>query len=162
MWQGSQVDYAYTAKATDLAGNTSIEVRTFEVIYGSAFDGIRQPINSNGTSNFKLGSTIPVKFRLLHPDGTPIDNAMAHLWIHKAGTSSGAVNEAVSTANAGTGNEFRYDLTSGQYVFNLSTKAGHVYTNPNGQPVHVEEGKWTLIIALDDGTNRTVDIDIRN
>jgi hypothetical protein len=40
------------------------------------------------------------------------------------------VNEATSMLAATTGNLFRYDATSGQYIFNLSTKSG--YTNANG------------------------------
>src|SRR5688500_13064160 len=68
---------------------------------------------------------------------------------------------AVSTAAANTGNEFRYDLTSGHYLSNLSTKASYVYTNPDGQQVQLGEGKWTLTITLDNGTSRSVDIDIR-
>jgi hypothetical protein len=120
--------YTYKAEATDLAGITSTDVRTFKVIYGSAYSRVLQPINKDGSSNFKLGSTIPVKFQLLRPDGTPIGNAVARLQVQKAGTSTGAVNEAVSTAAANTGNQFRYDLASGQYLFNLSTKAGYVST----------------------------------
>ena len=57
------------------------------------------------------------------------------------------VLEAVSTSNATTGNLFRYDATSGQYVFNLNTKT-------------LSAGSYQLRLDLGDGVTRTVGISL--
>lgn len=157
--------YTYTATATDHAGRSTTERRTYTSSYGSAFTGVQQPINGGATesladdsSRFKLGSTVPVKFKLVC--GTaPIDNAVARLNVKKSdGTPDPGTEEAVSTAASTSGNLFRYDSTSGQYVFNLSTKSG--YTNTNGTTVSFAAGTFTLSIMLDDGTFRSVNIQL--
>jgi hypothetical protein len=56
--------------------------------------------------------------------------------------------EAISTAAATTGNLFRYDSTSNQYIFNLATKP-------------LSKGTWQIRIELDDGTNKYVNISLR-
>ena len=72
------------------------------------------------------------------------------------------MDEAVSTAAATSGNLFRYDELSKQYIFNLSTKAG--YTNPSGSGssnvTSFSQGTWTLWILLDDGSSRSVKIQL--
>jgi hypothetical protein len=148
--------YIYEADATDVAGNQTSETRTYTVAYGGAFSGFLQPVNPNGTSRFKLGSTVPVKFRL-SCDGTPISTAIAKLYVAKGDSMPDpGVDEAISTSAATTGNLFRY--SDGQYIFNLSTKAG--YTNPAGDMVAFGQGTWTLKIGLDDGTFKSVNIQL--
>ena len=157
--------YTYTASAQDVAGRTTSETRTFKTVYGSAFTGVQQPINGGATadltddnSRFKLGSTVPVKFRLTCGTSSLAD-AIAKLNIKKAdGTPDPGTEEAVSTAASTTGNLFRYDPTGGQYIFNLSTKTG--YINPNGTTVSWAAGTYTLSILLDDGSYRSVNINI--
>ncbi len=114
---------------------------------------------SDDNSRFKLGSTVPVKFRLMCGT-TPIDNAVAKLNIKQAdGTPDPGTDEAVSTAASTTGNLFRYDATNQQYIFNLSTKTG--YTNPNGTTITAfSAGTWTLSVLLDDGTFRSINIQL--
>jgi hypothetical protein len=157
--------YTYSAQAKDFAGRTASETRTYTKTYGASYGGVTQPINGGATaaltdddSRFKLGSTVPVKFRMMCGT-TPIDNAVAKLNVKKAdGTPDPGVDEAVSTAASTTGNLFRYDATSGQYIFNLSTKTG--YTNPNGTTVSFAAGTYTLSVMLDDGSFRSVNINI--
>jgi hypothetical protein len=151
--------YTYTAHAQDKAGNPSSETRTYTVQYGSSFSGYLQPINSDGSSRFKLGSTIPVKFRLTC-GSTPISNAVAKLYVAKGDSvPDPGVDEAISTAASTTGNLFRYDSTAQQYIFNLSTKLG--YTNPaSATPVSFSQGSWTLKIGLDDGTYKSINIQL--
>ncbi|MBB1484387.1 HYR domain-containing protein [Tessaracoccus sp. MC1865] len=150
--------YSYTASARDKADNTASETRTYDVVYGSgAWGGFRQPINMDGLSRFKLGSTVPVKFRL-DCDGTPISTAVAKLYVKRAdGVPNAGVDEAVSTAASTTGNLFRY--SDGQYIFNLSTKAG--YTNPGSSTVTAfTTGTWTLTAVLDDGSKHSVTVQL--
>ncbi len=150
--------YAYAAWAVDVAGNRAEEARSYVVTYGDAFSGYLQPINADNSSRFKLGSTVPVKFRLAC-GATPIANAVARLVVRQGlAVVDGPANEAVSTAAATTGNLFRYDPTAGQYIFNLSTKAG--YVNPDGTLVAFAQGKWTLQIVLDDGSKASVTIEL--
>jgi len=115
---------------------TSLSV--FGIAFGIAtlpvFQGFLQPINMppSAMSVFKQKSTIPVKFRLLDAaTGAPVPNVVATIWGERiaAGAPSG-VNEPVYSTQPDGGNAFRYDPTSGQYIFNLSTKSltsGTVY-----------------------------------
>ena len=153
--------YTYQVTATDKAGNTTTTpLFTYYGVYGAAFSGYLQPINVDGTSRFKLGSTVPVKFKLTGCDGTPIANAIAKLYVSlNDGTPDPGTDEAISTAAATTGNLFRYDSTAGQYIFNLSTKLG--YTNPDGSKVTAfSQGTWFLKILLDDNTWQVVKIQL--
>ncbi len=154
--------YTYTAQAKDLAGRTASETRTYKSTYGGAFTGIEQPINGGTTpeltddnSRFKLGSTVPVKFKMVC-NGAPVTNAVAKLNVKQAdGSPDPGADEAISSAASTTGNLFRYDATAGQYIFNLSTKSG--YLNPGSTTeVAFSPGTWTLKVGLDDGTWRSV------
>jgi hypothetical protein len=74
-------------------------------------------------------------------------------------TPDSGVDEAISTAASTTGNLFRYDSTAQQYIFNLSTKLG--YVNPDGSTISsYSQGTWTLKILLDDGTSRSVNVNL--
>jgi hypothetical protein len=107
-----------------------------------------QPINADGSSVFKRGSTVPVKFKLTGTDAG-ITNLNAKLYIAQVDSVNPvAANEAVSTSGADTGNTFRYDATAGQCIFNLSTK-------------DLSQGTWYLRIDLADGVNRIVPIKLK-
>jgi hypothetical protein len=151
--------YTYNATATDFAGNTTSETRTYTVNYSGAFSGYLQPINTDGSSRFKLSSTIPVKFQLTC-NGIPISNAVAKLYVAKGDSQPDpGVDEAISTAASTTGNLFRYDSAAQQYIFNLSTKLG--YTNPGSNTItSFSMGTWTLKIGLDDGTWQSVNVQL--
>ena len=87
------------------------------------FGGFRPPINPDGSSVWKAGRTIPVKFALYDPLGNPIANATCHLaclpWVEE---SVGAVSESAEATSADAGDTFRYCPESEQYIYNLSTK----------------------------------------
>jgi len=152
--------YSYTADAQDNAGRKAHASRTYNVTYGGAVAPVPflQPINTDGSSRFKLGSTIPVKFQALC--GTaPISSVVAKLYVAQTDSSPDpGSDEAISTSAATTGNLFRYDTTGQQYIFNLSTKAG--YTNPDGTTTGFSAGTWYLKMLLDDGTWRSIKIQI--
>src|SRR5205814_1146556 len=48
--------------ATDGSGNSA--TASFRVSVAFSWSGVLQPVNADGSSVFKLGSTVPVKFRL--------------------------------------------------------------------------------------------------
>jgi len=77
---------------------------------------VRQPVNADGSSIFKLGSTVPVKFLCDRGD------LNAKLVVQKISSTllSGATLEA--EVLAASDSTFRYDASSGQYIYNLSTK----------------------------------------
>ena len=114
-----------------------------------AFSGVLQPINADGSSIFKLGSTVPVKFQLTDASGVSVTTAAANLYVSKVSDGvAGSEVEAISTSSATSGSLFRYDSTSDQYVFNLGTKG-------------LSSGTWQLRIALDNGTSHFVNISLK-
>jgi hypothetical protein len=151
-----------SCSASDNAGNPRTSSATYTVVYSNGFGGFLQPVNTDGTSRFKLGSTIPVKFQLKDATGALVTgDQIAQLAVNQSDTKpDSGVDEAISTAASTTGNWFRYDATSGQHIFNLSTKSG--YTTPDplnpGQikTVQFSQGTWTLWILLNDGSSRSV------
>jgi hypothetical protein len=152
--------YTYAAHATDRAGNASSEMRTYVVTYGAsvAASPFLQPINADGTSRFKLASTIPVKFHALC-NGTPVAGVVARMFVARGDNQPDpGVDEPISTAASTTGNLFRYDGNA-QHIFNLGTKLGY-YDNPGGTRVTFGQGSWTLKIGLDDGTFRSVNVQL--
>lgn len=113
---------------------------------GYSWSGFLQPINMAGTSVFKLGQTIPVKFRLTGASAG-ITNLVAHLYIAKVIDGIvGTEEEADSNACHDDGDTFRYD--DGKYIFNLGTK-------------HMSKGTWRLRVDMGDGIERTVLISLR-
>jgi lysophospholipase L1-like esterase len=136
-----------TRTATDNVGYETTRSCTTNVLYG--YSGLLQPVNSDGTSIFKLGSTVPVKFALTNAAGATVGSAVANLTVAKVTNAiDGSYVEAVSTAAATTGTLFRYDATGKQYIFNLST---------NG----LSKGTWNLKVTLDGGSSYTTIISLK-
>ena len=107
-----------TCAAKDKAGNES--TKSFVVNVTVSWGDFQQPINVDGSSVFKSGSTIPVKFRLSGASAA-VTNLDARLyWTKVSNGVAGSEAEGVSTSAASEGNQFRY--SDGQYIFNLSTK----------------------------------------
>ena len=136
-----------TCSATDAAGNHSSS--TFNVNVTVSASDFLQPINTDDSSIFKQGSTVPVKFQLTGASAG-IQNAVANLRISKVNNNIlGDELEAVTSTPASTGSLFRYDATSGQYIYNWGTKS---YT----------AGTYQLRIDLGDGdTTRTVLVSLK-
>jgi hypothetical protein len=131
----------YRITTTDKAGNT-VE-KTYSVVYN--FGGIL--INGNGSN--KAGSTIPVKFQLTDANGSFISTATARITYAKYDNNIlGHEMDAVSTSNAVSGNLFRYDSTSNEYIFNFSSKGLTV-------------GTYLITVYLNDGTNQKVKISLK-
>lgn len=136
-----------SCSAKDAHGNTGSS-QVFNVTVTAPWSNVLAPLNSDGSSVYKIGSTIPVKFQLT---GTAagITNLPARLSYAKVSTGTvGTELEAASTTGADTGNVFRYDSTARQYIFNLSTKG-------------FTEGTYQLRVDLGDGVAHTVKITSR-
>jgi hypothetical protein len=135
-----------TATATDNVGHDTTKSCTTQVRY--MFGGLQQPVNPDGSSIFKLGSTIPVKFTLTDAALATVGSAVAHLTLAKLSNNvEGTFAEAVSTSSATTGSLFRL-AGDGKYLFNLST---------NG----LSTGTWSLKVSLDDGTEYVTHVSLR-
>jgi PKD repeat protein len=104
--------------------------------------------NRVSTSVFKAGSTVPVKFRLTGDSAGITDLAATLSYAKVSNGIVGTDMEAVSTAAATTGNLFRYDSASDQYIFNWSTKG-------------LTPGAYQLSANLGDGVSRTVIISLK-
>jgi len=127
-----------TRTATDNVGHATTRSCTTNVLYG--YSGLLQPVNADGTSIFKLGSTVPLKFQLTDTGGAPVSGAVAYVHVAKVTNAiDGTYVEAVSTSAADNGNQFR-ETTPGGYMFNLSTKS-------------LSKGTWDVIVTLEDGTS---------
>ena len=91
---------------------------TFPVLTG----GILQPINADGSSNFQLTRTIPVKIRATDcASGGAVNTLAPMITLTMIDVGGGAVNEVVSSSAADDGVTMR-SAGDGQYIFNLSTK----------------------------------------
>lgn len=112
------------------------------------FSGVLRPIKPGGTSKFKQGISVPVKFKLYDDIGLPVSNA--HAILELAPVIGGEADEndyvpAVPSGATNQGNVFRYDTKKEQYVFNLDT-------------LGLSRGTYRLKITLDDGQMFAVDI----
>ena len=120
--------------------------RSFNTHY--SWTDLLQPINADGSSVFKLGSTVPVRFRLTGASAA-VTNLQASIYLAKV--SNGVVGtevEATATNSADGGNVFRYDATEGQYIFNLGTKP-------------LSQGTWQVRVDLLDGASHVTLISLR-
>jgi len=117
--------------ATDNVGNAGSASARYTVVYGDCGGTglkVRQPINDtrNGqaVSQFKQGSTVPVKFRACDAHGNSIGAAGVVSSFALVSKSAGAAGVEESTPPSTTPDtQFRWDSTDSQWIFNLSTKS---------------------------------------
>jgi hypothetical protein len=136
--------------ATDSSGNTTTPAPTFQVTvqFQAPGDGsfFAQPINPDGSSIFKCGSTIPVKFSLTGASAG-ITNLVAHISVARISNGvEGTYVETTSNAAPDGGSLFRY--SGGQYIYNLSTKG-------------MATGTWSIRADLGDGVNHSIIVSLR-
>jgi hypothetical protein len=133
-------------QATCNPGNGICQVATTPS--GAQWSGFLQPINQDGSSVFKLGRTIPVKFQLSGQCSE--SHLIAKIYVAQVSQMvTGSEMEASSTSAADQGNTFRYDSAANKYIFNLSTKP-------------MSSGTWQIRADLGDGvTNRTVRVSLQ-
>jgi hypothetical protein len=149
-----------TCRATDTAGNAAS--RTFSVTVEPlppppppppptstvSWSGILQPINTDGSSIFKIGSIVPVKFKLIGSSAGTTALQATLSWVKVANAITGDVLEGTTSVTPDSGNVFRYDAATDQYVFNLATKG-------------LTPGTYTLRIDLGDGAAHDVQISLK-
>jgi hypothetical protein len=114
------------------------------ICLGSPGHQILQPINFDGTSVFKKGSTVPAKFRVCDANGNSIGTAGLVTSFRLIGTLSGTfcpVDEAVDSTTPDTA--FRWSATDQLWIYNINTK--NLQANKT----------YTYEIKLNDGTSIT-------
>lgn len=141
---------SFSVYARDVAGNEITVTATYFVRYG--FGGFLPPVLADGSGVYRLGSTIPVKFRLYDAFGAIVGDAAATLsLLQVSGEVTGTVPvDAAASGEANDGTSFRYDAAGQLYIYNLSTKQTALAT-----------GTWQLRAALDDGSVRTAIVSLR-
>ena len=116
----------YTATVTindDDSGSTGATSTTNTLTVLLNDSGILQPINADGSSVFKLGSTIPVKIRFTDCENVSVNSLAPTVALRKLDNSTNTdVTEAPPAASADAGNVMRWSTDGEQYIFNLSTK----------------------------------------
>jgi hypothetical protein len=143
--QAGQV-YAFSVRATDDGAGHLFAEEFIHVGVGYTWTGFLQPINADGSSVFKLGRTVPVKFALTGPSAA-VTGAVARLYVAKVSNNVvGPETDAGSTSAATSGNLFRY--SDGQYIFNLGTDG-------------LTAGTYQLRVDTGDGVARVVNISLR-
>ncbi|MDP2622615.1 MAG: PxKF domain-containing protein, partial [Actinomycetota bacterium] len=115
------------------------------------FGGYLPPVNPLGTSIFKRGRVVPLKFTLTACSGTLVSDAVASvsIFFYAAGVVGTEIEEVSSRAMSNDGTLYRYDATSGQYIYNLDTLPLASMTS------------YTIRTTLDDGTSHDVVISIK-
>ncbi|HLM57306.1 MAG TPA: DNA/RNA non-specific endonuclease, partial [Pyrinomonadaceae bacterium] len=138
--------HSFNVRVTDDGAGNLYAERTVSVNVAYTMTGVLQPINADGSSVFKAGQTIPVKFQLTGASAG-ITGASIVLLVAKVSNNVVGTEEAAdSTSNATEGNLFRY--SDGQYIFNLDTK-------------ELTPGTYQLRIDAGDGVPHTVMISLR-
>lgn len=122
----------FKVEAIDNSGNKTIKEVPYKIQYqpsglcnGESGHSILQPINPDGSSIFKQGSTVPAKFRVCDVNGNPISDPSLvksfNLVKTVSGTNTTSVNESVVSTIPDP--NFRYDSLKKQWVFNMNTKS---------------------------------------
>ena len=97
---------------------------------GVAGHEILQPINADGSSVFKAGSTVPAKFRVCGADGVAIGEPGTVVSFRLVGIITDGVTQNVDQAVASTPPFDAFRSGSRQWIFNINTKdldAGSTY-----------------------------------
>jgi lysophospholipase L1-like esterase len=137
---------SHSVQIEDKAGNTTTHGCSVRVEY--MYGGLQQPVNADGSSIFKLGAAVPLKFALTDFGGQLISGAIAKVTVAKISNEiEGTYLETTAKGESSTGNTFSDD-GSGQYHYNLDTKP-------------LSSGTWSVKVTLDDGVSYTTDISLK-
>jgi hypothetical protein len=130
--------HTFHVGALDQVANASNKEVAYRVLYstgsclGSAGHQVLQPVNADGSSAFKKGSTVPVKFRVCDANGISIGTPGVVSTFKLVKKVNGTVEETQLEIVVSTTPDtaFRWSSTDQQWIFNLNTKnltAGYTY-----------------------------------
>jgi len=105
-------------------GTLSIQYASGGTCYGDVGHTILQPIDADGTSVFKKGSTVPAKFRVCDAGGNSVGTSGVvssfKLTATVSGTAVAYPDEDVYSTTPDTA--FRWSSTDQLWIFNINTK----------------------------------------
>jgi hypothetical protein len=111
------------------------------------FVGFLDPIDNDGSSVFRLKTTVPVEFQLLKANGRWLANADCHLFLAKVENQVvGTYQKAVSDDCSERGNTFRYE--DRRYEFHLRTKG-------------LSKGTWRLRVTVNGALAHEANISLK-
>ena len=140
--------YPIQVGVTDDDGGTDSD--TINHTVNNIPSGILPPVNSNGTSVFKHGSTVPVKITVTGCSGIVSTISPQVTVVKLANGTESPPNEAIiSTSNADTGTQMRY--SDGQYIYNLATKS---LSTPATYRVKVSHPTFPATVTQDFGIKK--------
>jgi hypothetical protein len=126
-------------------GTLKITYVTGGMCAGDVGHQIRQPINVDGSSVWKQGSTVPAKFALCDVNGNSIGTSgvITNFFVYQtvAGTVANVDETNITSTNSLNWN---FDPTAQQWIYDIGTKTGAV-NSPNTT--------YYFEIDLNDGTN---------
>lgn len=117
---------------TYVAGTLHVIFATGGLVDGEPSHVILQPVAADGTSVFKAGRTVPLKFRVGDADGNSIGTPGTIASFRIIDVITGTVTTPVDLPPSSTtpDTSFRFDPTAQQWIFNLNTSglsAGSTY-----------------------------------
>lgn len=105
------------------------------------FSGLLDPINSNGTSSFIVGTTVPVKFQLRDAIGKFIENANVTF---SADRINGSIPGSNLSSSIPGSNETLFDYNGSNHTYKY-----------DWQTSGLQEGTWAIRCVLDFGDAKT-------
>lgn len=141
-------DHTVIITAADRVGNATSATVKFNV--GYQFGGFLPPIQGGGSGMYRLGRTLPVKFKLTDANDHYVSTAVAKLVVEDL---RGGMIDTVPAARPATTakssvRSFRYDASANQYIYNFDTDG-------------LTAAKWQIKIELDDGNSYAVPVSLK-
>jgi hypothetical protein len=138
----------FSVYAKDNAGNTNTTNVTYYIRY--KFSGFLEPISPDGSSIFRSGSKVQIRFRLSDANLKNVANAVARLNFNLiTPIITGRNLKPYSYDTATTSGLFKYDSMKNWYYFQLDTKG-------------LQTGTWQIRVDINDGSSYSANISLRN
>ncbi len=125
-----------------------VQYATGGMCAGDVGHAIRQPINVDGSSVFKMGSTVPTKFAVCDANGVSIGTpgvVLTNGYGLLAAASSPNISVDENTYSTTPDTAFRFDPTGQQWIFNQGTKNNGTLNKTNTIyyfGIHLNDGSW--------------------
>jgi len=110
--------HTLTATAYDVAGNSTVETRSYEV-KAWTLKGFYAPVDMGIHNLVKGGATVPLKFEVFAGSTELTDTSIIKTFTQKVSCTAGP-GDAIETYSTGE-TTLRYDVTGGQFIFNWKT-----------------------------------------
>jgi hypothetical protein len=130
------------AGSASVALTQTVTYQTSGVCDGDLGHAILRPMNLEGTSVFKQGSTVPAKFRVCDAGGASVGAAGVVASFNLVRVVNGTIVQTVDEPVDSTTPDpaFRWDATGQQWIFNIATK-----------PLPANQ-TYVFLITLNDGS----------